>query len=61
MAIDKFIVDAIELIIDTVGIDKLLGLLFAKTGKERAQAILDAEFATADALADKAEAEKLGE
>lgn len=59
MVVDEAILQILELVIKSIGIDKLLGILFARTGKERAQEILEAEYSAADVMADRAEDEKV--
>lgn len=50
----------VAFVADLIGIDNLLSVVFAHTGTERAQAILNAQMDAVDKSVDKLEAEKFG-
>lgn len=52
---------ALEVLLQSVGLEGILRSLLASFGRDTVQAILDAEYKAADAIADEAEKAKLGE
>lgn len=54
------ILSILETVYNAIGLAGIIRYLKATSSKEQIQAALDAEYAAADAVADKAEDEKLG-
>lgn len=56
--IEKLAGSALDVLVNVVGVDTILKLVFARTGSDRAKAMLEAEYKGADAAADADERTK---